>query len=38
VGKPAYFRYFMTYDANIKIKGQKVVGKGKTWCEHHKFV
>jgi hypothetical protein len=38
IGKPAYFRYFMTYDANIKVRGQKVVGKGKTWCEHHKFV
>ena len=38
IGKPAYFRYLLTYDANLKVRGEKVVGKGDTWCEHHKFV
>ena len=38
IGKPAYFRYFLTYDADIKVKGERVTGKGNAWCEHHKFL
>ncbi|MCK4723511.1 MAG: TatD family hydrolase [Dehalococcoidia bacterium] len=38
IGKPAYFRSFLTYDADIKVKGERVTGKGKAWCEHHKFL
>ena len=38
VGKPAYFRLDLTYEANLKLRGEKVTGKGKTWCEFHKMV
>ncbi len=38
IGKPAYFRYFTTYDTNMKVRGEEVVAKGNTWCEHHKFM
>jgi hypothetical protein len=31
VGKPAYFRLDLTYEANLKLRGEKVTGKGKTW-------
>ena len=38
IGKPAYFRLDLTYEANLKLRGEKVSGKGKTWCEFHKMV
>ena len=38
VGRPAYFRLDLTYDANLKLRGEKVTGKGKTWSEFHKMV
>ena len=33
IGRPAYFRLDLTYDADVKLRGEKVTGKGKTWCE-----
>ena len=38
VGRAAYFRYRLEYDADLTILREKVTGKGLTWCEHHKFV
>jgi hypothetical protein len=38
VGRPAYFRLDLTYDANLKLRGEKVTGKGKAWSEFHKMV
>jgi hypothetical protein len=37
IGKAGYFRYLLDYDMNLKILGEKVAGKGKSWCEHHKM-
>ena len=37
-GRPAYFRYRVDYEADLTILDEKVQGKGKTWCEHHKFI
>ena len=36
-GKPAYFRHRLNYDMNLRILGEKVTGKGVSWCEHHKI-
>jgi hypothetical protein len=35
-GKAAYLRYRLKYDMNLRILGEKVTGKGVSWCEHHK--
>lgn len=37
-GRPAYFRLDLIYDANLKLRGEKMTGKGKAWCEFHKMV
>jgi len=37
VGRPAYFRYRLDFDADLTINGEKVTGKGACWCEHHKM-
>jgi hypothetical protein len=36
-GKPAYFRYRLEHEVNLEILGEKVTGKGASWCEHHKI-
>ncbi|MFC2000219.1 lipocalin-like domain-containing protein [Chloroflexota bacterium] len=38
VGRPAYFRYRLDYDADITVLGERVTGQGQSWCEYHKFV
>ena len=38
VGRPAYFRYRFDYDADLDIVGEKLIGTGSGWCEHHKMV
>ena len=38
VGRPAYYRYRFDYDLDLTIVGERVTGKGSSWCEHHKLV
>jgi len=38
VGRPAYFRYRLHFDADLTIAGEKVRGEGPCWCEHHKML
>ena len=38
VGRPAYFRHRFDYDVDMTIVGERVTGKGCSWCEHHKMV
>jgi hypothetical protein len=37
VGRPAYFRFRLDYDADVTVLGEKVIGQGHSWCEYHKF-
>lgn len=38
IGRPAYFRYRIDYEANLKIVGEEVKSTGASWMEHHKMV
>ncbi len=38
VGRPAYFRFRLDYDVDVTILGERVTGKGHSWCEYHMFV
>jgi hypothetical protein len=38
VGRPAYFRFRLDYNVDVTILGERVTGKGHSWCEYHRFV